>query len=162
MLGWTTGFGSRRGPATKRPPPLGDHRGNNNASAGYRTANGQTKSLIKQVTEASRLPKLPRNEIKVIICPKGGHDSLQATTWAGKVKGTERSSSKGPEKQEDKRSAFDAGVKVGVRQLFTGRFAANCRRPLHSLEAANERQLYLRFRGASSERGLVCPAPTKA
>ncbi|KAL1469715.1 hypothetical protein MTO96_040907, partial [Rhipicephalus appendiculatus] len=74
--GWTTALGSWRGPATKRPPPSGH--GKNNASVGYRTANGPTKSLIKQVTEASRLPKLPRNEIKVIIRPKGGLDVSKA------------------------------------------------------------------------------------
>ncbi|XP_070388418.1 uncharacterized protein [Dermacentor albipictus] len=76
--GWITALSNRKKQETKRPPLRDGQRGTVNKTAGYRTAKGPAKSLLSQVTAASRLPKLPKEQIKVIVRPKGGLDVSKA------------------------------------------------------------------------------------
>ncbi|XP_070386810.1 uncharacterized protein [Dermacentor albipictus] len=71
--GWTTALGSKRKQPTSTPS-YGGQRVTKNMPAGSRTANSPAKRFMKQVTAASRLPKLPKDQIKIIVRPKGGLD----------------------------------------------------------------------------------------
>lgn len=58
----------------------GRHYGTANVATRARrlAAKETAKSLMKQVTAASRLPKLPKDQIKIIVRPKGGLDVSRA------------------------------------------------------------------------------------
>ncbi|KAL1470861.1 hypothetical protein MTO96_040242 [Rhipicephalus appendiculatus] len=75
--GWTTALGSRRKQPTSTPT-YGGQRGTKNTPAGSRTAHSPVQSFMKEVTAASRLPKLPKDQIKIIVRPKGGLDLSKA------------------------------------------------------------------------------------
>ncbi|KAH7947415.1 hypothetical protein HPB52_011732 [Rhipicephalus sanguineus] len=69
--GWTTPLGGRRKQPTSTSPHGGQD-GTKNTPAGSRTAKSPAKSFMKQITAASRLPTLPKDQIKIIVRPKGG------------------------------------------------------------------------------------------
>lgn len=75
--GWTTALGSKRKQPTSTPS-YGGQRVTKNMPAGSRTASSPAKRFMKQVTAASRLPKLPKDQIKIIVRPKGGLDVSKA------------------------------------------------------------------------------------
>ncbi|KAH6942059.1 hypothetical protein HPB50_027514 [Hyalomma asiaticum] len=53
-------------------------RGTKNTPAGSCTANSPAKSFMKRITPASRLPKLPKDQIRIIVHPEGGLDVSKA------------------------------------------------------------------------------------
>ncbi|KAH7936292.1 hypothetical protein HPB52_021333 [Rhipicephalus sanguineus] len=69
--GWTTALGGRRKQPTSTSP-YGGQDGTKNTPAGSRTAISPAKSFMKQITAASRLPTLPKDQMKIILRPKGG------------------------------------------------------------------------------------------
>lgn len=69
--GWTTALGGRRKQPTSTSPHGGQD-GTKNTPAGSRTAESPAKSFMKKITAASRLPTLPKDQIKIIVRPKGG------------------------------------------------------------------------------------------
>ncbi|KAH7947622.1 hypothetical protein HPB52_014613 [Rhipicephalus sanguineus] len=68
--GWTTALGGRRKQPTSTSPHGGQD-GTKNTPAGSRTVKSPAKSFMKQITAASRLPTLPKDQIKIIVRPKG-------------------------------------------------------------------------------------------
>ncbi|KAH6941764.1 hypothetical protein HPB50_023570 [Hyalomma asiaticum] len=75
--GWTTALGKRQKQPTSTPPYDGQG-GTKNTPAGSRTANSPAKSFMQRIMAASRLPKLPKDQIKIIVCPKGRLDVSRA------------------------------------------------------------------------------------
>ncbi|KAH7983316.1 hypothetical protein HPB52_010856 [Rhipicephalus sanguineus] len=69
--GWTTALGGRRKQPTSTSP-YGGQDGTKNMPAGSHAAISPARSFMKQITAASRLPTLPKDQIKIIVRPKGG------------------------------------------------------------------------------------------
>ncbi|XP_065285482.1 uncharacterized protein [Dermacentor albipictus] len=71
--GWTTALGSKRKQPTSTPS-YGRQCVTKNVTAGSRMASSPAKRFMKQVTAPLRLPKLPKDQIKIIVRPKGSLD----------------------------------------------------------------------------------------
>lgn len=80
--GWITTLNTRRKQETKRPPLRNGQRGTESAPAGCRAAKGPAKSLMKQVKAASRLPKVPKDQIKIIVRPREASTYLEPTQYS--------------------------------------------------------------------------------
>ncbi|KAH7968568.1 hypothetical protein HPB52_009803 [Rhipicephalus sanguineus] len=70
--GWTTAVGRNKKAQPKTPKSTVSTENHTGGNGGRRTAAPQ--SAMKQLVKASRLPKMPRDRIRIIVRPRGGLD----------------------------------------------------------------------------------------
>ncbi|KAH7955523.1 hypothetical protein HPB52_001197 [Rhipicephalus sanguineus] len=76
--GWTTAVGRNKKAQPKTPKSTVSTENHTGGNGGRRTAAAQ--SAMKQLVKASRLPKMPRDHIRIIVRPRGGLDVKKVCT----------------------------------------------------------------------------------